>query len=687
MEESSMTSEPADPPVSGGNIVQLRAAEVPTEVRLDEDQAAAPAYVDLTSGDRQRKPLVPAHWSTWENAKRHVALRAAWYGYWSAYHGLRSPAYFARALGFALWGVFAVLRRLVAWWHIPGTGTLEREAAANGLLNDHLRIHKAAKETRKARGTILALCLAVLVVAVVAMVAFAPWWGWALAAVALFVLFALAGRPQGKTITTKAEVPAAVQPPDKDVIFRALGSLGISQVSRALADGTMPPLPAPVREDGPGWRAEIDLPYGVTATQVIERRDQLASGLRRPLGAVWPEPVSHEHAGRLELWVGRADISKARPAPWPWLRTGGGDIFVPGPFGTSPRGKRVDAALIEHNVLLGSMPGQGKTSAVRVLVSIAAIDPTAELWIHELKGTGDLDPFEQVSHRFMSGIDDDSIGYAAESLKRLRREVMARADRLKQLDRALCPDKKVTRDIANRRMLRLWPLVCVIDEAQNLFAHDKYGKAAGDDATFIIKIGRALGVVLILATQRPDKESLPTGVSGNVSTRFCLKVAGQIENDLILGTSAYKNGARATTFRPKVDAGLGYLKGEENVPQVVRTYYLNSGDTERVAKRARALREAAGTLSGVALGQDDGTPQRDVLADAAEALAGATGMHWQPLADQLARLFPDRWAEATGDAVRAELGARGVPSVVVVMDGARARGCRAADVDKAADGT
>ena len=47
------------------------------------------------------------------------------------------------------------------------------------------------------------------------MVAFAPWWAWALAAVILFVLFALAGRPQGKTITTKAELPAQVQPPDR----------------------------------------------------------------------------------------------------------------------------------------------------------------------------------------------------------------------------------------------------------------------------------------------------------------------------------------------------------------------------------------------------------------------------------------------------------------------------------------
>ena len=118
---------------------------------------------------------------------------------------------------------------------------------------------------------------------------------------------------------------------------------------------------------------------------------------------------------------------------------------------------------------------------------------------------------------------------------------------------------------------------------------------------------------------------------------------------------------------------------------MVRTFYLNLPDTERVAKRARALREAAGTLSGVALGQDD--------ADAAarrpgrrrpRSSPGASGMHWQALADRLAERFPERWAEASGDAVRAELGARGVPSVVVVMDGQRARGCRAADVDKAA---
>ena len=119
-----------------------------------------------------------------------------------------------------------------------------------------------------------------------------------------------------------------------------------------------------------------------------------------------------------------------------------------------------------------------------------------------------------MSHRFISGIDDESIAYAAESLKMLRAEVMHRAARLKKLPREVCPDKKITREIANKRSLHLHPLLAAFDELQNLFGHPKFGKQAGEDATFVIKLGRALAVFLILATQRPDKDSLPTGVSG-----------------------------------------------------------------------------------------------------------------------------------------------------------------------------
>ena len=72
-----------------------------------------------------------------------------------------------------MWGVVVTIKRLISWWHIPGTSMLEYKAAADGLLNDHIRLHKEGKQTRKQRGTILALCLAALIIAAILMVVFA----------------------------------------------------------------------------------------------------------------------------------------------------------------------------------------------------------------------------------------------------------------------------------------------------------------------------------------------------------------------------------------------------------------------------------------------------------------------------------------------------------------------------------
>src|SRR5689334_14254196 len=124
MEDTRMSSVPTEPPASGANVAQLRAVDAQTEVRLDEDQAPGAAYVDVTSGEERRRPIIPDHWQTWDNAKRHVRLAVARRAHWSAYHGVRLPAYLARSVLFATWGVFVTGGKLIEWWHIPGTGTL-----------------------------------------------------------------------------------------------------------------------------------------------------------------------------------------------------------------------------------------------------------------------------------------------------------------------------------------------------------------------------------------------------------------------------------------------------------------------------------------------------------------------------------------------------------------------------------
>jgi hypothetical protein len=47
------------PREADAEVIQLRAAEAPTEAKLD--QTPAPAYIDVTDGAAQRKPIVPAH--------------------------------------------------------------------------------------------------------------------------------------------------------------------------------------------------------------------------------------------------------------------------------------------------------------------------------------------------------------------------------------------------------------------------------------------------------------------------------------------------------------------------------------------------------------------------------------------------------------------------------------------------
>lgn len=159
---------------------------------------------------------------------------------------------------------------------------------------------------------------------------------------------------------------------------------------------------------------------------------------------------------------------------------------------------------------------------------------------------------------------------------------------------------------------------------------------------------------MIAATQRPDKDSLPTSMSGIVTTRFCLKVPDWQSNNMILGTGAHDAGWSAVAFRQETDAGLGWLKGTAD-PQPVKTYYLNLTATQKICNRARALREAAGTLSGYALGEEEEQGERGLLADVL-AMFGPSErfLYWETVAARLADGYPGTYSGITADAVSAD---------------------------------
>jgi S-DNA-T family DNA segregation ATPase FtsK/SpoIIIE len=264
-----------------------------------------------------------------------------------------------------------------------------------------------------------------------------------------------------------------------------------------------------------------------------------------------------------------------------------------------------------------------------------------------------------VAHRYRAGDDDADIAYALADFRALREELRRRTKVIRGLPRDICPESKVTADLARRASLGLHPVVIAVDECQVMFEHPAHGTEFEDIATDLVKRGPALGITLLLATQRPDARSLPTGISANAVLRLCLKVMGQTENDMVLGTSAYKNGVRATMFAFS-DKGICYFAGEGEAPRIVRSFYIDAPAAEKITERARAARQRAGTLSGHAAGQD-GTeaagPAHDLLADIA-AVAPEPKLWSETVVTRLADLRPDAygpWAAMDPEARAAHL--------------------------------
>lgn len=417
------------------------------------------------------------------------------------------------------------------------------------------------------------------------------------AAVLLAVCLAAGATPHRRPADTATPAP---EPPEtghvtRPMVLDALASLGITKLDKALAANPTGKgwFPRGIHRDGPGYRAEVELPPGVTVPNIASRREELASALRQPLGCVWIEP-SEQHAGRVVLWIGDQELSKASQPAWPLSEAGRFDLFRPVPFGMDVRGRPVGVPLIESNLLIGAIMGAGKTIALRLTVLAAALDPRCELRLFNLKGTNDLAPLERVAADYGSGADDDTLEACLDSLRQVHADLNRRAKVIRDLPLRRCPESKVTPELAADRSLGLHPLLVVVDELQELMdgyksPKNKTAAEAARLATAIIKRGRALGVILILATQRPDEQSMPMGVRSNVGTRFCLRVTDQPANDMVLGAGAYARGIRATELKPD-DRGVGFLVGAADEPQVVRTYHVDLTQAEEIATRAAQLR-------------------------------------------------------------------------------------------------
>nr|WP_203674111.1 MULTISPECIES: cell division protein FtsK [unclassified Streptomyces] len=656
-------SESADPTgdasgTGSGHPAPPRSGPGSGPVMVDGPAPVGPGFMDRIKGAK-RRPVVPMWLQSAVELKAAAGWVAGHYGHTAGYHAFRSPAYAVRLALLSPRGAAKFLGGTMRWvadkeGEPVRLAMVEREDAG-----EYLKLSRQRDGRVRLRTLIMVLASVVGLGAALALHVLAPGWLQAVSLGALLMALGHLGRPEDAPVITRAVDLPQVMRLTSDIVARAFGALGIAEINKQISKGHAGiEFKAPIQRDGKGWRADIDVPYGVTVSDVLDRRERLASGLRKSLGCVWPEPVPGEHPGRVMLWVGDQDMARAPQPAWPLLKTGTTSLFKPVPYGTDPRGRQVGFDLMYANFLTGAMPGRGKTFALRILLLAAAMDPTAELHTWEFKGTGDFSSFSPISHSYGSGPGDDAtVEDCMDALRYVHGELDRRARVINGLPKDICPENKVTPALAAKKSLGLHPLVMSIDECQEVFTHEKFGKKAAELATAIIKRGRALGVILLLGTQRPDADSLPKAISANVGIRFCLQVMGQPENDMVLGTSMYKNGIRATSFTAE-DLGIGYLVGAGPNPQIVRSYYIDNATAETICQRAHAARAAAGTLP------NPNAPKAEKLADTLlpdilAVLPADEAKVWnETVVERLADLRPERygaWAQMSGEEQTAHL--------------------------------
>lgn len=492
-----------------------------------------------------------------------------------------------------------------------------------------------------------------------------PLWAILTAAVVAVGALGYVGRNTDKPIVRSSDLQAGgvVEPLRAPLVTAALTTLGNAK----MRDPSEIRLLMDVARQGAGYQVDLELPPGVPASFVQEKRTEFAAAIRRELGCVWPS-VGKRHPGHLSLYVSDQPMSTATQPRWPLLDGKPVDLFQPVEMFTNNVGAWVKTTPAYTAWVVGAVPRMGKTYFVRQFGLVAGLDIRAKVLAFDLKGTGDLSPLAQFAHAYSVGDEAEDIEIQLEWMRWVRAEMRRRTKLVRELTLEENPEKgKVTSALATRAPRQFGPIVVCVDECQVWFEEIE-DKEVREEFTAIcrdlVKRGPALGIITLFATQKPDAKSIPTAIADNASARLCFKVNGQVSNDQVLGTSSHQNGIRATQFAFE-DKGVAYFKGEGADALIVRTVFgLDAVTSEKLAAKVRALRQQAGLLTGDAAGEEQPAAIRvDLLDDVREVMdadGGRRRMGLTAIRERLALRRADYYGPWDNDTLGAALRARGV---------------------------
>ncbi len=311
---------------------------------------------------------------------------------------------------------------------------------------------------------------------------------------------------------------------------------------------------------------------GVKVNQILNRQDDLALALRaQRIRIVAPIPgkaaVGIEIPNRVKAMVSFREIIAS--APFQQSREG-----LPFALGKDVAGVPFTASLERMpHLLIAGATGSGKSVCINALIMSLLLKRTpSELrFIMIDPKMLELTPYNGIPHLRMPVVTDpkkaaQALRYCVKEMER-RYQVLARRGA-----RNIEAYNRLGLDSATVEDAKLPYLVVVVDELADLMAllpaeiEEPIGRLA--------QMARAVGIHLILATQRPSVDVLTGVIKANFPSRIAFQVASRTDSRVILDM----NGAESLL-------GNGdslYLPAGKPEPHRIHGSYVSSEEIERV---------------------------------------------------------------------------------------------------------
>jgi S-DNA-T family DNA segregation ATPase FtsK/SpoIIIE len=285
-----------------------------------------------------------------------------------------------------------------------------------------------------------------------------------------------------------------------------------------------------------------------------------------------------------------------RPAGTRAFRPGPLSLWDPAHLGVDPYGDPVTVTLAYRNLVIGGLPDAGKSNGLALILGHAALSlDVRRVWLFDGKET-ELVFWEPLAARSVGRDPDDALNALA--------ELQALLDsRLTELKAAGL--RKITRESGHG-----FDLV-VIDELALYTA--TYGEPAQQKrfaagVRDLIARGRAAGMVLVIATQRPSSDIVPTSLRDLIAYRWALACANDASSDVVLGDGQANDGYSAASIDTDTP-GVGWLRAENGrVPRLFKANYLSDEDIRYLVSVGLSLRGRPGLLALHGPAGDGGEP-------------------------------------------------------------------------------